>query len=380
MHQLARILSVKHLYSYNLLFWVILCLLQFILVYTYTLSFEQDFQWAHVIRYPIASCLSYWILSHFIFDLYLATRQMRMKQFITLHIAASLAFGIAQKAFTYVNGLLLERLFLEQETKTWRELIALWQQTYFDIIHGVAMYWFILGVLLALDYWHRFKDQSLHAVTLRHQLAEAQLQSMKMQMQPHFLFNALNTIAMMIRKQKGEEAIDMITSLSEMLRNNLSKRRAQFITLEEELTLVNHYLSIESVRYQDRLQLEMNIQEETKQALVPNLILQPIVENAFKHGIAHSLQQALLRIEAYYHQNHLVLEVFNSSNVSSQEWILAKSKGIGLRNTTDRLLQLYHGQAGFQINEKEDGVLVRILLPVTSMLEAQNFQEVKTQL
>lgn len=372
MHQLARILSVRRLYRYNLLFWIILCLLQVVQMYTYTLSFGQSFQWIHVIRYPVASCLGYWILSYFLFDLYLATRQIRMKQFIILHFAASIAFGFIHKLLTYVNGLLLERLFLEQETKTWRELIVLWQQTYFDIINGVAIYWLILGILLALDYWQRFRDQTIHAVTLKHQLTEAQLQRMKMQMQPHFLFNALNTIAMMVRKQKGKEAVEMITGLSEMLRNNLTKRREQFITLEEELTLVNHYLTIEKVRYQDHLRLEVDIQTETKQALVPNLILQPIVENAFKHGIAHSLEQAILRIAAYYHQYHLVLEIFNSSDVSSHDWILAKSKGIGLRNTTDRLLQLYHGQARFQINEKEDGVLVRITLPIVNEIKMRD--------
>lgn len=372
MHQLARILSIRHLYRYNLLFWTALCLLQIIQMYTYTFSFGQNFQWIHLIRYPISSCLSYWILSHFLFDLYLATRQIRMRQFAILHLATSLAFGFTHKLLTYINGLLLERLFLEQETKTWRELIELWQQTYFDIINGIAMYWLILGILLALDYWQRFRDQTVHAVMLKHQLTEAQLQSMKMQMQPHFLFNALNTIAMMVRKQKGKEAVEMITALSEMLRNSLSKRRIQFITLEEELTLVNHYLTIEKVRYQDRLQLEVDIQEETTQALVPNLILQPIVENAFKHGIAHSLDQAVLRIAAYYHQDHLVLEVFNSSDVSSHDWILAKSKGIGLRNTIDRLLQLYHGQARFQVNEKENGVLVRITLPITNKIKIRD--------
>ncbi len=366
MHPLARILSVKLLYRYNLLFWLTLCLLQLIQTLSLTLSFDQAFLWIHVIRYPIATCLSYWILSHLVFDLYLTTRKIHLHVFIIFHMSASLGFGFVHKLLAYTSGLLLERLFLEQETKTWRELIQLWQQTWFDVVNPIAVYWMILGILLALDYWHRFRDQALRSHVLQHQLTEAQLQHLKMQMQPHFLFNALNTIAMMVRRHQDKPALDMLTGLSEMLRNNMSKKKKQLITLEEELTLVNHYLSIEKVRYQDRLHLEINIQEDTRQMLVPNLILQPIVENAFKHGVAHALDKSLVRIAAYYEQDQLVLEVFNSIDDSSQDWILAKSRGIGLGNTIERLLQLYRGKAKFQINEKEEGVLVRITLPAHS--------------
>ena len=377
MHQLARILSFRHLYGYNLIFWTVLCLLQLVQSYSWAVSFGQDFQWIHTIRYPIASCLSYWILSHFLFDVYLSTRKLRLSRFMFFHLPASLVFGFFHKILAYTTGLLLERLFLVQETSTWRQLIELWTQTWFDMINSIAIYWLVISILMALDYWQRFRDQSLQSLTLKHQLTEAQLQSMKMQMQPHFLFNALNTIAMMIRGHKEENALEMLIGLSEMLRNNLSKNRRQMITLEEELTLIHHYLTIEKVRYQDRLQLEMDIQQEAKLALIPNLILQPMVENAFKHGIAHSLGKATLRISAYIQEQQLVMEVFNSSDVVSHDWILAKSKGVGLHNTIDRLMQLYQGKARFQINEKEDGVLVRITLPLSADYRKQTMQKEK---
>ncbi len=363
MHPLARILSVRHLYYYNLLFWTGFCLLQAIHIYAYTISFGYEFHVYQLIRYPMASCLSYWILSHLVLNSYLATRKLRMRRFVLIHSAGSIAFGIIHKAMTYLIGLLLERLLLAHESLNWRELFVLWRHTYVDIANPIAMYGLLLGVLLALDYGQKFREQLWQAHQLQHQLTEAELHGLKTQLQPHFLFNALNTIAMMVRRNKSQEAITMITSLSEMLRNNLGKKKTQFVTLQEELALLSHYLTIEQARYQDKLHIDMQIAPETLHKPVPTLVLQPVVENAFKHGIAHALQAATLRITAYLQADRLILEVFNSSDLASPDWILARRKGIGLRNTTDRLLQLYQGKAKFQVQEMEFGVLVRITLP-----------------
>lgn len=375
MHSIERILQIKRLLTYNFLAWCLLGILAGVKQYSYAISFGHSFEWQSMIRYPFSAYLSYWALSYVVIDFFLYSKRWKRLHFILFHSLMSILFAIIHKSLTYISGLLLERLFLPQESLDWRALIVLWGDTWFDIINGVGVYWLMLFVLTALDYRHRYQDQALQALGLKTQLTDAQLNSMRMQLQPHFLFNALNAIVMMVRRNDQDKAISMIIGLSEMLRNNLSQKRKQFISLEEELSLIQHYLSVEQVRFQDRLQIEMHIEESTRQAQVPNLVLQPIVENAFKHGIAHSLGPAKLRISSYYENNRLILEVHNSTDVAPHDWVMAKSKGIGLRNTIDRLRQLYQGKAHIQFTAQEDSVLVRLSLPISSTDDKLNVKK-----
>lgn len=363
MKAIERALQIKRLLTYNFLVWCLLGVLAGVQRYSYALSFDYPFQWQSLIRDPLSTCLMYWAMSYLVIDLFLLSRNWNRRQFLQLHIPASLLFGLAHKLLSYISGLLLERLFLPTESLTWRELIVLWKTTWFDVSLGVAVYWIILTVLTALHFWKQFREEHSQAVSLKDQLNEARLQSMRMQLQPHFLFNALNTITMMVRKQKPQEAIGMIIGLSEMLRNSLRQDQRPFITLDEELKLIGHYLEVEKARFQDRLELNLNIAEDSRSFPVPNLILQPIVENAFKHGIAHSMHRAVLRVSSRIEQQRLVLEVFNTTDVAPHDWILSKNKGIGLRNTIGRLRQLYRGGAQLKFTEQEDGVTVQLVLP-----------------
>jgi LytS/YehU family sensor histidine kinase len=187
---------------------------------------------------------------------------------------------------------------------------------------------------------------------------------MKMQMNPHFLFNAFNTIAMMVRQKKNEDAVDMIGGLSDMFRLSLNKELRQFVPLSEEVDLLKKYLAIESLRYQDRLRIEWNIDEKALNYQVPNFVLQPIVENAFKHGISKILDQALLSISVYLQEDQLVLEVFNSGSGFSPNWELQRDKSIGLSNTIDRMLKLYEKSFKFVIEKNDGGVSVILKLPI----------------
>ena len=373
MSRLARIFQIRHFLLFNALFWSVLGGVALAQYYSGMITQGQSFGWSHVIRHPGATYLSFWILSFLVFDGYLLTRRGHRKAwqrpwFWVVHGLAGVVFGVLHKTLSYVVGLLLERLFLVQETRTWRELIRLWQQTFPDILYGILIYFLIVFILLALDYRQRFRDEHMLALELQHQLAQSQLQTMKMQLQPHFLFNALNTIAMMVRRKKSSEAIGMIANLSEMLRNSLNRKRQPLVPLHEELHLIEQYLAIEKVRYQDRLRVTQRIQPASLPLLVPNLILQPVVENAFKHGIAKSLHHARLEISTRIEDQQLVLEVFNTGHALPDGWNLHDHQGIGLGNTVSRLMRLYRGNFRFQITEQEDGVLVRMVLPVETDL------------
>lgn len=377
MSRLARIFQIKHFLYLNVLLWVVLAIVALVRYYALTVSLGQPFVWESTIRHPVATYLTFWILSFPVFDLYLATRRGhgytgRRPWFWIVHGGGALAFGVLHKTLSYVVGLLLERLFLVRETRTWRELVDLWWQTFPDVLHGASVCFLLLFILMALDYRQQFRDEHGRALELQNQLSQAQLRAMKEQLQPHFLFNALNTIAMMVRRRKGTEAVSMIAHLSEMLRSNLNRKQNQWVTLREELHLIDRYLAIEKARYPDRLKVTQRIAPDTLARPVPNLILQPVVENAFKHGIAQSLHHARLEISTYAEKQQLVLEVFNTGPALPDGWNLHDHQGIGLGNTVNRLTRLYRGNFRFQISEQEDGVLVRMVLPTREAVAASS--------
>ena len=361
---IERTLQLKNLLIYNFVFWTVLCMWDIIKTISFSTGFDLAFAPSNLIRWPISNYISYWILSYLIFDFYQQSRKFRKWIFLAFHISASLLFSIIHKILTGIIGLLLERLFLEAETKSWRELIDLWQQTYFDVPGSMIIYWLVILILIGLDYYRKFNDQNTRRLELEGELGKAQLKSMKMQMNPHFLFNAFNTIAMMVRQKKNDEAVDMIGGLSDMFRLSLNKDLRQFVPLSEEVDLLKKYLAIESLRYQDRLRIEWNIDNSVLNDHVPNFVLQPIVENAFKHGISKTLNHALLSISVYHEDGQLVLEVFNTGAGLSANWELQRDKGIGLSNTIDRMLKLYKESFKFVIEEHDDGVSVILKLPI----------------
>lgn len=363
MRGIERKLQLKNFLIYNFVFWMVLCVWDIIKTFTFSINFDAPFEPQNTIRWPIAAYLSYWILSYLVFYFYQLSRKLRKWYFLILHVGGSLFFGIIHKILTDISGLLLERLFLEKETKNWQELIELWVKTYFDILGSIFLYWLVLIILIGLDYYRKFNDQNTKRLELEAELGKAQLKSMKVQMNPHFLFNAFNTIAMMVRQNKSDEAVDMIGGLSDMFRLSINKELKQFVTLKDEVELLKKYLSIESLRYQDRLSIEWKIEKNTLGIEVPNLVLQPIVENAFKHGISKTMDKALLIIKIHQEYKHLIIEIFNSGSGLSANWELQKDKGIGLSNTIDRLLRLYKEDFKFLINEKDDGVSVILKLP-----------------
>ncbi|MCG8307250.1 MAG: histidine kinase [Cytophagales bacterium] len=364
MNGIEHTLRLKGLLLYNFLFWVLLCVWDIIKTISFSINFDIIFEPSSIIRWPISSYLSYWILSHLIFNLYLNVRSHKKTTFLVYHFAGSVLFGIFQKFLSGTIGLLLERLFLETETKTWRELLFLADQTFFDIIASMFIYWMAIAILVGLDYYRKFNDQNTRQLELEGALRKAQLNNLKMQMNPHFIFNAFNTIGMMVRQGKNKDAIDMIGGLSDLLRLSLKKELNQFVSLADEVDLAKKYLGIESGRYQDQLDIIWDVEEKVLKQRVPNLFLQPIIENAFKHGISGTLGKATLKISIGVEHEHLRIEVFNTGSGWHMNWELHKGKGIGLANTIERMLKLYKESFKFVIKEHSNGVSVILKLPM----------------
>ena len=224
----------------------------------------------------------------------------------------------------------------------------------------LVFYWAILGAAIAKDSYQKFRERELIAGELETKLGLAQLQALKMQIQPHFLFNALNTVAMLVRNKENDQAVQMIAGLGDLLRWSLNDNSAQEVTLSSELDFMRRYLAIEQFRFPDRLRIEIDVPSELMNANVPNLILQPLVENAIRHGIAKSSSAGLVRIAASRENDLLELSVEDDGPGLSANY----QQGIGLENTRDRLERLFHHRQYFQIqNTAPSGVRTVIRIP-----------------
>jgi two-component sensor histidine kinase len=222
------------------------------------------------------------------------------------------------------------------------------------------MYFAVLGCVHAFAYYVEARDREAQAARLHGQLAEARLEALRMQLQPHFLFNSLNAILVLVRDQETRSAARMLEQLSEMLRQVLRTDRPHEVPLEEELSLIRQYLAIEQVRFSDRLRIRYDVPEALQSAAVPRFILQPLVENALRHGVAERTEAVWIEIGAARAGTDLELWVRDGGRGPVE----GRRAGVGLENTKARLATLYGARAGLELSaEPAGGTRARIRLP-----------------
>ncbi|MCI0416920.1 histidine kinase [bacterium] len=221
-----------------------------------------------------------------------------------------------------------------------------------DFHVGIAVYWLL--VLL-----RQFSDSEQRVARLQAELTQAQLQALKMQLHPHFLFNTLNSIASFLRTDV-EVADEMIGQLGDFLRLTLQNPGTEEIVLEKELEFLKRYLAIEQLRFQDRLHAQFEIDPDTLSALVPNLILQPVVENAVRHGVSTRSGKGTIRIEAKRRDGQLQIVICdNGPGLPSHI-----TEGIGIATTRDRLRRMYGAEAHLDLaNQPDGGAVVTLGIP-----------------
>jgi signal transduction histidine kinase len=229
----------------------------------------------------------------------------------------------------------------------------------------LLIYGGVIGIYYALDYYRKYREREVVATRLEAQLAQAQLDALRMQLHPHFLFNTLNNIVGLVRDNKNHAAVSMLVGLSDLLRHTLEHSNRHEVELREELNFIKLYLSIQEMRFSDRLEIEFKIDPATTKALVPNLILQPLTENALRHGIARSAASGLVGISSAAENGYLRLVVYDNGAGLPDDWQLKGSAGIGLANTAARLQQLYDDNHQFDIRNRDGGgVEVVIVMPL----------------
>jgi two-component system LytT family sensor kinase len=230
---------------------------------------------------------------------------------------------------------------------------------------SMLMYWTLLGAWHALESNRRYREAQLEAAELSRRLTEARLQALTAQLHPHFLFNTLNAAVALVRTGDGPGAVDVLTRLGDILRHLLTGTTLPEVPLGQELAFLKRYLDIERVRFSHRLTIRMDVPKELEDALVPNLILQPLAENALRHGIAADEHAGRIAIEARADDTQLRLLVRNEGPGLPPGWTLEASSGVGLENTRARLRHLHGSSASLDLRDDPDGgVIAEIVLPL----------------
>ena len=221
------------------------------------------------------------------------------------------------------------------------------------------IYWMTVTIQNLIGFYRQFRERELRAAQLEGQLAQARLQVLKNQLHPHFLFNTLNAISELIYDNQ-EAAELMVANLSDLLRLALDKNHVQEVALRQELEFLKKYLEIEQMRFDERLQVKMSIAPDTLDSLVPNMILQPLVENSIKHGLTPLADGGIVEISAEKQNGNLRLRVADSGVGLKGKSL---SEGVGLSNTRARLKQLYGSEHVLKISEKYGGLQVDLEIP-----------------
>lgn len=224
---------------------------------------------------------------------------------------------------------------------------------------SIGIYMLIALISYAFSYYRRFREGQLRTLQLEAQLSQAQLQALKMQLHPHFLFNTLHSISALLNKD-ANAARRMITRLGDFLRLTLENSGSQEVTLQQEMEFLSCYLEIERIRFQDRLTTRIDVAQQALDAKVPNLLLQPIVENAIRHGIAPRSTPGLIEIEAKQRNGTLRIQVRDNgpglpAHRTSENLF---KRGLGLANTETRLERLYGSDHLFDLSNDPDGGMV----------------------
>jgi len=245
-----------------------------------------------------------------------------------------------------------------------------WQpDSYYSYFTGITAYFYIIllwgGLYFGIKYYQMLqkeREATLKANSIAH---EAQLKMLRYQLNPHFLFNTLNAISTLVLEKDTRRANDMVSRLSNFLRYSLDTDPMQKIDLQNEINALKLYLDIEKVRFEERLSLALDIEDQAMNGLIPSLLLQPLVENAIKYAVAISETGGTIKIAAKKWENNLIIEVSDDGpGVELLDGSITNSRGVGVSNTSSRLAELYGDRHSFKLSNLEPhGLKIEISIP-----------------
>jgi signal transduction histidine kinase len=295
---------------------------------------------------------------------------------LPVHLAAAFTFLLFHAGLYILFRQLLDSSLADSERTFFNRT---WVTFLMNMPLDFSMYCFILSTIYVVDFYKRFQAEQVKSSELKAALANSQLQALKMQLHPHFLFNTLNSISALIHEDV-RSADQMVARLGDFLRLTLENSGELEVTFKQEMDFVDCYLEIEKVRFQERLDVRREITAETLQAEVPNLILQPIIENAIRHGISRQTGVGRLAIRGHKVKDKLQIEIEDNgpgltTTPQAGNGKVAKS-GIGLANTRARLTHLYGPEFRLEIkNTVPHGLIVLIEIPFKTKTHLQSLDE-----
>ncbi|MBI5380570.1 MAG: histidine kinase [Opitutae bacterium] len=279
---------------------------------------------------------------------------------VSLHAALSFLLMAA-----YYLGRILFHVLRECDSCSLMEFWTVAQKSFFGRnLVDMAFYWAVLAYGYVTELQQRYKQEEVKAAQLESQLAQTELKALKQQLHPHFLFNTMNTIAVLVREKKNDEAVQLLANLSALLRALLDHSRVQEVPLRTELDFLTRYVEIQQARFSDRLRFRVGIPPEVLDARIPNLLLQPLVENAILHGVATKAEPVTVEVTGRLVEGSLQLEVRDDGPGFATHGPNRVKEGIGLTNTRERLARLYGDRHRITVqSEPGRGAAITIVLP-----------------
>jgi LytS/YehU family sensor histidine kinase len=279
---------------------------------------------------------------------------------LPIHVAAALGLSIV-----HVLGMVIARALIWPDAGkpgavAWDAYIQ--RQYLMNLDWALMTYSTIAGVSHAAAYYREAQAKAVRSAQLETRLVESQLKTLQAQLHPHFLFNTLHALSTLVHRDP-EAADRMICRLSDLLRLTLDRKADQLVAVKDEIDFLQKYLDIEKMRFGDRIRVEYMIDPAALDGLVPALALQPLVENAVKHGVTARSQGGLIEISAWKQDERLWLSVRDNGDGLTEGGLAALEKGIGLSNTRARLECLYGRNHRFEFSNAQGGLTVRIVLP-----------------
>ena len=322
-------------------------------------SFGMDVTWTKALWWKAMEWYAWAILSLVIFRIcrtFYDPASRNWWRYLGVHVVTGTIISTMHVAICSIGALVEARVLDTGYSWPYLFRVVFVNHFHFDWL----VYGGIVSVWHALDSYRRFRDRELHAVALEARLARSQLQMLKTQLQPHFLFNTLHGISA-LNHEDPKAANRMLARLSSLLRLTLEHDSSHEVPLEKELEFLRHYLEIEQVRLGDRLTVKMEIAPDTLDAFVPNLLLQPLVENAIRHAISPFANPGQVKIIASREEDGLRLRVMDTGPGLGGQPI---QSGVGLANTQERLRQLYGENGRLELaDSKSGGLTVTLSLP-----------------
>jgi two-component system, LytTR family, sensor kinase len=324
----------------------------------------QTLDWAQSIRTALAAWVGWALLVPVILriDRLLPVARDALIPRLLLHIPLSLVFTLAFTLLFYAASQLLR-------APVDPDMFARNPASLFSRFNWLV-YWVIVGGFVASEYQDQIRDRKVQTLELERLLAQSRLEMLRTQLHPHFLFNALNAISAHV-EGAPRTARWMLEQLGDLLRLSLDHGEEQEIALQQELAFVDRYLKLQKIRYEDRLDVIVDVDPRALRAYVPTFILQPLLENAIRHGIATRSQPGQIEIQARLEDDTLTVSVLDDGPGLPAGWDPERGLGVGLSNTKERLRRLYGDKQSFKIgsNAGGGGVRVDLTLPYRQFVD-----------